>query len=86
MQYDDKVLECFLEQQEKLFPEPVATTKEEADDFLSECFAVVAANIKEVKDYFDDSGVDIAELNLDDLKNADEVFEVGDGRFLIVDC
>lgn len=84
--FDEKVLDCFLEQQEKLFPEPVATTREEAEEFLSEAFATVVNNIKEVWDYFDDNGVDISELKLEDIKNADEVFEVGDGRFLIVDC
>lgn len=86
MNFDDKVLDCFLEKQEKLFPEPVATTREEADDFLGETFAVVVNSLKEVWDYFDDNGVDIEGLNMDDIKNADEVFEIGDGRFLIVDC
>ena len=35
-QFDEKVLDVFLEKQEKLFPEPVAETREEAEEFLSD--------------------------------------------------
>ena len=86
MQFDEKVLDAFLKQQEKLFPEVVAETPEEADDFLSECMAVVVGSKKEVWEYFEEEGVDIAELNQDDILEADEVFAVGDGRYLIVEC
>ena len=85
-QFDDKVLDAFLEQQEKLFPEAVAESREEADDFLAECMAVVVESKKEVWDYFEEEGTDIAEMNEDDILEADEVFEVGDGRYLIVEC
>ncbi len=85
-QFDDKVLDAFLEQQEKLFPEAVADTREEADDFLAECMAVVVDSKKEVWEYFEEEGIDIAEMNEDDILEADEVFEVGDGRYLIVEC
>ena len=86
MQYDEAVLECFLKNQGKLFPEPVADTMEEADDFLGECMAVVVNSLKEVWDYFDESGVDITEMSMEDIAEADEVFEVGDGRYLIVEA
>lgn len=86
MEFDDAVLECFLEKQQQLFPENVAETKEEAEDFLQECMAVVVSSVKEVWDYFDDSGVDISEMKKSDILEASEVFEIGDGRFLIVDC
>lgn len=85
-QFDAAVLDAFLEQQEKLFPEIVADTREEADDFLAECMAVVVDSKKEVWDYFEEEGVDIAEMDEDDILEADEVFEVGDGRYLIVEC
>ncbi|MBE5894813.1 MAG: glyoxalase [Lachnospiraceae bacterium] len=84
--YDEKVLQCFLEQQLKLFPEAVAETPEEAEDFLEECLAVVVDNLKEVWKYFEDAGVDIAELSMEDIEEADEVFPVGDGRYLIVEA
>ena len=85
-QFDAKVLNAFLEQQEKLFPEIVAETREEADDFLAECMAVVVESKQEVWDYFEEEGVDIAGMDEDDILEADEVFEVGDGRYLIVEC
>lgn len=84
-EYDDAVLECFLEKQSQLFPEPVAETLEEAEDFLEECMAVVVNSVKEVWDYFDDSGVDISEMSPENITDADEVFEIGDGRYLIVE-
>ena len=34
-EYDDKVLDAFLEQQSQLFDQPVAETREEAEDFLT---------------------------------------------------
>ena len=85
-QFDEKVLDAFLEQQEKLFPEMVAETREEADDFLAECMAVVVESKKEVWDYFEEEGVDIAEMDEDEILEADEVFAIGDGRYLIVEC
>lgn len=85
-EFDEKVLECFLEKQEQLFPEKVAETLEEAEDFLTECMAVVVDSIKEVWEYFDDSGVDTENLKSNEILEASEVFEVGDGRYLIVDC
>lgn len=86
MQYDEKVLKAFLDRQLKLFPEPVADTLEEADDFLGECFAVVVSGKKAVWDYFDNEGVDLSDTDGEDILTADEVFAVGDGRYLIVEC
>lgn len=85
MQYDEAVLKCFLDNQLKLFPETVAETMEEADDFLGECMAVVVDSIQEVWEYFDDSGVDISGMKMEEIAEADEVFEIGDGRYLIVE-
>ena len=85
-EYDDAVLECFLEKQAQLFPEPVAETLEEAEDFLEECMAVVVTGLKEVWEYFDEAGVDISDMELEDIADADEVFDIGDGRYLIVDA
>lgn len=84
--YDDKVLECFLKKQEQLLPERVAETKEEAMDFLEDCMAVVADSLKEVWEYFDEEGVDLDGMSEQDILQAEEVFEIGDGRFLIVEC
>lgn len=84
--YDEECLEYFLENQEQLLPERVAETLEEADEFLEDCMAVVAKNMKEVRDYFDDQGADIAGMSNEELKEASEVFALPSGRFLIVEC
>lgn len=80
--YDKKVLDCFLENQLKLFPEEVASNVQEAQEFLDECFAVVVKGKKEVIEFFEEEGIDYSK---DDILNADEVFDVGDGRYLIVE-
>ena len=80
--YDAAVLDCFLEKQLQLFPEEVATTPEEAADFLEMCFAVVAKSKREVRQYFDEVGTDVEG---EDIFSAAEVFAVGDGRYLIVE-
>ena len=83
--YDDEVLECFLTHQQHLFSENVAETPEEAEEFLEDCMAVVCKNLKEVKDYFDEAGMDIAGMSDEDILDASEVFALDSGRFLIVE-
>ena len=84
--YDDAVLRCFLDNQGKLFPEEdVASSLEEAEAFLEECMAVVVDSPEEVQEYFDDEGIDMDGADLEELLEADEVFDVGDGRYLIVE-
>lgn len=80
--FDRAVIECFLENQLQLFPEEVATTMEEAEDFLDECMAVVVDDEDEVYDYFEEAGID---MDGEDVLSASEVFDVGDGRYLIVE-
>ncbi|MCI8775163.1 MAG: glyoxalase [Lachnospiraceae bacterium] len=84
--FDDAVLQCFLKKQSQLFPENVAETLEEADNFLEECMAVVVNSVREVWEYFDEQGVDMEGAGEDEILDADEVFDVGDGRYLIVEC
>ncbi len=83
--YDDEVLEVFLEKQGQLFPENVAETPEEAEEFLDDCMAVVCKNLREVKEYFDEAGTDIAGMSDEDILDASEVFALPSGRFLIVE-
>ncbi len=84
-EFDDAVLECFLENQTQLFPEPVANTLEEAEGFLEECMAVVVNSVEEVVEFFEDEGVDMDGAVGDEILEADEVFDIGDGRYLIVE-
>lgn len=83
--YDDEVLTYFLENQQQLFSENVAQTLEEAEEFLEDCMAVVCKNIKEVRDYFDEAGMDIAGMDDMELLEASEVFALPSGSFLIVE-
>ena len=78
--YDEMCLDTFLAQQEKLFREPVAESREEAEEFLSDCFATVCKNLKEVRAYFKEEGADI------ELAEQAEVFALPDGRYLIVEA
>ena len=80
--FDKKVLDTFLKDQLQLFPEEVASTPEEASEFLEEMFAVVVKGKRGVRKYFEETGVDMSD---GDILEASEVFDVGDGRYLIVE-
>ena len=84
-EYDEAVLECFLKKQGQLYPEPVAETMEEAEEFLEDCMAVVADSLEEVLEYFEEEGVDLDGAEGEEVLEHDEVFDVGDGRYLIVE-
>ena len=84
-EFDDDVLECFLENQLQLFPEKVAETLEEAEDFLEECMAVVVNSVEEVAEFFEEEGFDFDGASDEEILSADEVFDIGDGRYLIVE-
>lgn len=83
--YDRETLEAFIENQTQLFDEEVVSSLEEAEEFLEDCMAVVCKNIKEVRDYFDEAGMDIAGMSNEELLEQSEIFELPDGKFLIVE-
>lgn len=85
-EFDEVCLLYFLENQSQLFPEAVAETPEEAEEFLEDCMAVVCKNLKEVKSYFEDQGADIDGMTLHDFEDASEVFALPDGRYLVVEA
>ena len=68
-----------------LFSENVADNLEEAEAFLEDCMATVCDSIKEVRDYFEEAGTDISGMTEEDLKDQSEVFELSNGRYLIVE-
>ena len=84
-EFDDAVLKCFLKKQRQLFPEPVARTMEEAEAFLEDCMAVVADSLEEVLEFFEEEGIDMDGAEGEEILEADEVFDIGDGRYLIVE-
>lgn len=84
-EYDEAVLKCFLKKQLQLLPEKVADNIDEAEAFLEECMAVVVDSLDEVWEYFDEEGIDLDGQSKEDILSAPEVFDVGDGRYLIVE-
>lgn len=84
-EFDNKVLDCFLENQLQLFPEKVADTLDEAEEFLEDCMAVVVDSAEEVVEYFEEEVIDMEGADMEEILSAAEVFEVGDGRYLIVE-
>lgn len=85
-EFDSAVLQCFLNKQLQLFPEKVAEDEEEAEDFLVDCMAVVVDSVDEVWEYFEEEGLDIEGVDKEEILEASEVFDVGDGRYLIVEA
>ena len=83
--YDELCLKVFLKNQEQLFDEPVAETLEEAEEFLEDCMAVVVDSIDEVRELFDEEGMDASGMSDEELEEASEVFALPDGRYLIVE-
>lgn len=81
-QYDELCLNTFLENQLQLYPEKVAETPEEAEDFLDMCMAVVCRDKKDVRSYLKEVGLDTADLDLSEMP---EIFPLSDGRFLVVE-
>lgn len=84
-EYDDAVIACFIKNQGQLFSETVASNIDEAEAFLEECMAVVVDSVEEVLEYFDEAGIDVEGADEETILEADEVFDVGDGRYLIVE-
>ena len=84
-EYDEAVLNCFLENQLQLVPEKVAENIDEAEAFLEECMAVVVDSLDEVWNYFDEQGIDLEGQEKEAIAAAPEVFDIGDGRYLIVE-
>lgn len=85
-EYSEECLEIFLKKQGQLFDEPVAESLEEAENFLEDCMAVVVDSIKEVQEYFEESGMDVSGMSYEELEEMSEVFPLGDGTYLIVEA
>ena len=84
-EYDDECLLTFLKKQSQLFDQPVAETIEEAEAFLEDCMAAVVESLKEVREYFEESGIDVDSMSDEELEEASEVFALPGGQYLIVE-
>ena len=83
-EYNEECLKTFLEKQEQLFDEPVETL-EAAEAFLEDCMAVVVESLDEVREYFEENGMDVDGMSEEELEEASEVFALPDGTYLIVE-
>ena len=83
--YREICLKTFLKDQGKLFDEPVAENLEEAEAFLEDCMAVVVDYLDEVREYFEEEGVDVDGMTPEELEEASEVFPLPDGTYLVVE-
>lgn len=79
-------LNIFLENQDRLFDEPVAETIEEANAFLEDVMAEVVDSIDDVRDYLDQSGMDVDGMSDEEIEDAAEVFALPSGKYLIVEA
>ena len=86
MEYDEVCLNYFLEHQSQLFDENVADSLEEAEAFLEDCMAAICDSIKEVKQFLDESGADVSGMSNHEIEEAEEVFSLPDGRYLVVEA
>ena len=84
-EFREEDLAVFIKNQTKLFDEPVAETLEEAEAFLEDCMAVVTDSLDEVRDYMEESGMDVQDLSDEELEAASEVFPLPGGQYLIVE-
>lgn len=84
-EYSEECLLTFMEKQTQLFDEPVAETMEAAEAFLEDCMAVVVDSLDEVREYFDENGLDVSNMSQDELEDASEVFSLPNGQYLIVE-
>lgn len=84
--YEMECAEVFLKEQEKLLGETVFETVEEVLDFLEECFAVVLNSPQEIREYWDESGMDVQNMTEEEILESAEVFSLSDGKYLVVEA
>ena len=84
-EYDEECLKTFLKNQGQLFDEPVAENLEEAEEFLEDCMAVVVDSLEDVREYLEESGMDVSGMSDEEVEETAEVFALDDGTYLIVE-
>ena len=84
-EFTNEYLDAFLENQDRLFDQPVAETREEAEAFLEDCMAEIVDSLEDVREYLEELGMDVADMSDEELEDASEVVALPDGRYLIVE-
>lgn len=83
--YEQECAEVLLKEQERVFGEKVADTAEEAIEFLEDCFAVVLNNAADIREYWDECGIDCEGMSDEDILEADEVFALPCGKYMVLE-
>lgn len=83
--YERECAEVLLREQERVFGEKVANNIEEAIEFLEDCFAVVLSNVREIREYWDECGIDAMGMTDDEILEADEVFALSCGKYMVIE-
>lgn len=84
-QFDEECLTTFLKVQDEIYKEKVAETLEEAEEFLEDCMAVVLQSPKEIMEYWDEMGIDISGMTLEEIESSVEVIKLPSGKYLVVE-
>ena len=84
-EYTEECLKPVLKNQRQLFDESVAENLEEAEEFLEDCMAVVVDSLEDVRDYLEESGMDVSGMSDEEVEETAEVFALDDGTYLIVE-
>ncbi len=56
-EFTNEYLDAFLENQDRLFDQPVAETREEAEAFLEDCMAEIVDSLEDVREYLEELGI-----------------------------
>ena len=85
-EFSVECLNTFLENQDRLFFFFLSETIDEANAFLEDVMAEVVDSIDDVRDYLDQSGMDVDGMSDEEIEEAAEVFALPSGRYLIVEA
>lgn len=85
-QITKETAQFFLDNQNRLYDMPVAENIDEAMEFLEDCMAMVFEDLKELKAYWKEEGVDMMELTDQEILESLEVFKMPDDRILLVEA
>ncbi len=83
--YELECAQTFLNNQSKLFREPVAETIDEAIEFLEDCFATVLDTVDDIKEHWEENGIDYEGMSDEDILEAPEVLELPNGKYLVIE-
>ncbi len=85
-QYLEECAKVFLEEQGKLFDEPVANNISEAEAFLEDCFAQIFDSLEDVREYMEEMGMDVEGMSLEEVEESLEVFKIPEGKYFVVEA